>query len=142
MASIFYRFWWILVAKLGRNIDQKSIQKGVEKVMKKEGHQNGKKGAVRPRDAIRHQVSRAPGRSTPLSRAKPFGPEPHGNTRPSFQAFHAFHATPRHASPRHASPRLATPRHDASPGQVRPIWVDFASQLGLQNPPKSRKNRF
>ena len=35
LASIFDRFWWILGAKLGSEIHQKSIQKGIEKVMKK-----------------------------------------------------------------------------------------------------------
>ena len=35
LASIFDRFWWILGGKLGSKIDQKSIQEGIEKVMKK-----------------------------------------------------------------------------------------------------------
>ncbi|MEC8306123.1 MAG: hypothetical protein VX034_15470 [Planctomycetota bacterium] len=35
MASIFHRFWWISEAKLGRKIEQKSIQKGIEKQMPK-----------------------------------------------------------------------------------------------------------
>ena len=33
LASIFYQFWWILEAKLGSKIDQKSIQKGIENMM-------------------------------------------------------------------------------------------------------------
>ena len=35
LASIFERFWWILGGKLGSKIEQKSIPKGIEKVMKK-----------------------------------------------------------------------------------------------------------
>ena len=35
LASIFERFWWILGGKLGSKIEPKSIQKGIEKVMKK-----------------------------------------------------------------------------------------------------------
>ena len=35
LASIFKRFWWILGGKLGSKIEQKSIPKGIEKVMKK-----------------------------------------------------------------------------------------------------------
>ena len=35
LASIFERFWWILGGKLGSKIKQKSIQKGIETVMKK-----------------------------------------------------------------------------------------------------------
>ena len=35
LASTFDRFWWIWGAKLGSKIDQKSIQKGIEKTMKK-----------------------------------------------------------------------------------------------------------
>ena len=35
LASIFDRFWWILGSKLASKIEQKSIQEGIEKVMKK-----------------------------------------------------------------------------------------------------------
>ena len=35
LASIFDRFWWILGGKLGSKIEQQSIQKGIEKVVKK-----------------------------------------------------------------------------------------------------------
>ena len=35
LALIFERFWWILGGKLGSKIEQKSIQKGIGKVMKK-----------------------------------------------------------------------------------------------------------
>ena len=59
-----------------------------------------------------------PGRSTPLSRAKPLGPPGRARTSPPFTPFTPStprHATPRHASPRHASPRLAmTPRRAKS----------------------------
>ena len=61
--------------------------------------------------------------------------------KPTFHAFHAFHASPHHASPRHATPRLAmTPCH-ATPGQSGRSWVDFGGQLGIKNPTKSMKNR-
>ena len=47
LASIFKRFWWILGGMLGEKIDQKSIQEGIEKVMKKRRsprwQKNGKK---------------------------------------------------------------------------------------------------
>ena len=35
LASIFERFWWILGAKLGWKIDQKSIKNGIEKTNEK-----------------------------------------------------------------------------------------------------------
>ena len=35
LASFFDRFWWILGSKLGSKIDQKSIQEGIEKTMRK-----------------------------------------------------------------------------------------------------------
>ena len=41
LASIFDRFWWILGGKLGSKIEQKSISKGIEKVMKKKEGQLG-----------------------------------------------------------------------------------------------------
>ena len=47
LASIFERFWWILGGKLGSKIEQKSIPKGIERVMKKEGHQDSQKVAIR-----------------------------------------------------------------------------------------------
>ena len=35
LATIFYRFWSILSAKLGWKIDQKSIKNGIEKTIEK-----------------------------------------------------------------------------------------------------------
>ena len=45
--------------QVGSKIEQKSTEKGIEKVMKKEGHHNGKKGAVRPRDVLRSNAAPA-----------------------------------------------------------------------------------
>ena len=48
LASIFKRFWWILGGKLGSKIEQKSIQEGIEKVMKKKVTKIAKKALQEP----------------------------------------------------------------------------------------------
>ena len=45
-ASIFDLFPWILGSKLGGKTEPKSIQKGIQKMMKKEGILDGSGGGV------------------------------------------------------------------------------------------------
>ena len=47
LASIFDRFWWIFGAKLGRKIDQKSMQKGMAHGSSKKRKTNGLQPAGR-----------------------------------------------------------------------------------------------
>ena len=47
LAWIFARFWLIFGAMLGGKNEPKSINNGIEKTMKKDGCQNGQKGAVK-----------------------------------------------------------------------------------------------
>ena len=67
MASIFERFGWILGGKLGSKIEQKSIPKGIEKVMKKRRSTWGVLGAS---SAI-SRPARSQGRSSAWPRLPP-----------------------------------------------------------------------
>ena len=109
-------------------------------------HQDSHKIEINRSADPRGGGSRALGRSTPLSRAKPFRLPGRARAVSLFTPFTP--STPRHATTRHDTPRHdalprhdshATPRHDASPRlatPVRPISARFSAPTW---PPKSAK---
>ena len=70
MASIFEQFWWILGSKLGSKIEQKSIPKGIEKVMKKRRSTWGVLGASWAVSSAK-SGARCQGRSFAVARLPP-----------------------------------------------------------------------
>ena len=124
-------------AKWSQNRTKKGIEKTMEKRKATRWPKNRNK-TLQPRAAERVL---GPGEVYPFKQGKPIQAAGPCARKPTFHAFHAFHASPHHASPRHATPRLAmTPCH-ATPGQSGRSWADFGGQLGIKNPTKSMKNR-
>ena len=71
LASVFYRFWLILGAVLGRKIEQISRKNRIEKQLKKEGQQDGQQDAPRAYEGARDPWAGPRERSPPLRRDNP-----------------------------------------------------------------------
>ena len=93
-------------------------------------------GALRGSDAPTTLRAEPPGRSTPLSRAKPLGPPGRGRANPIFYTFTPCHTPPHLTSPHHASPRLVMTSHHARPGQSDRFGWIWHPKLG----PKIHQN--
>ena len=66
LASIFYGFWWILGGKLGSKIEPRSIEKGIEKTMKKRRAPRWQKSRNKKLQLLAAEGFQDPGEVPPL----------------------------------------------------------------------------